>query len=129
MTEDPSSNVENMVAFSLEPQNTKWRQKNRPKNKIRMNMKEILDPKFKKDMVTTIEYSSSEEDPKIMNMEQTVAQTLENIEKNLKIFPEILEGNHKDKGKIKVQEFEIGMSSKTPNMEAQTKNFNVQKME
>ena len=120
MNEDSSSNVEIMVTSSSKSQNTKGRQRTRPKNKLRMNVKSILDSKFKKDMVTTIEYSSSEEDPKIMNMEQTVAQTLENIEKNLKIFPEILEGNHKNKGKQKVQNFEIGMSSKLINMESQT---------
>ena len=34
-----------------------------------MNMKAILDSKFKKDTVTTIKYYSSEEDPKIKDVE------------------------------------------------------------
>ena len=41
------------------------------------------------------------------------------MEKGLKSSPEILEGNIKDKGKQKIQEFEVGMSSKLVNLEAQ----------
>ena len=62
-------------------------------------------------------------------MEYTLAETLEDIEKSLKNLLEMLEGNHRYKGKQKVQKFEIGMSSKPINMETQAENANVQKME
>ena len=38
-----------------------WRPKTRSKNKLRMNMKEILNPKFRNNIVIFIEDSSSEE--------------------------------------------------------------------
>ena len=39
-----------------------WRPKTRPKNKIRLNMKKLLNPKLAKVKVTTIEGSSSKEE-------------------------------------------------------------------
>ena len=38
-----------------------WRPKTRPKNKLRLNMKKLLNPKLAKEKVTVIEDSSSEE--------------------------------------------------------------------
>ena len=38
-----------------------WRPKTRPKNKLRLNMKKVLNPKLAKEKVTVIEDSSSEE--------------------------------------------------------------------
>ena len=37
------------------------RPKTRPKNKLRLNMKKLLNPKLAKEKVTVIEYSSSQE--------------------------------------------------------------------
>ena len=47
-------------------------------------MKVVLDPKFKENTITNIEDSSSEEDPRIKDMERKLDQTLENIKKGLK---------------------------------------------
>ena len=41
---------------------TRWRPKTRAKNKLRLNMKNILNPKLAKKKVTVIEDSSSQED-------------------------------------------------------------------
>ena len=38
-----------------------WRPKTRPKNKLRLNMKKLLNPKLAKEKVTMIEDSSSKE--------------------------------------------------------------------
>ena len=38
-----------------------WRPKTRPKNKLRLNMKKLLNPKLTKEKVTLIEDSSSED--------------------------------------------------------------------
>ena len=51
-----------------------------------MNMNAILKPNFKKNKINNIEDSSNEEDPKIKDMEQALAQTLENIKKVLTFF-------------------------------------------
>ena len=39
-----------------------WRPKTRPKNKLRLNMKKLLNPKLAKEQVTAIEDSSSQEE-------------------------------------------------------------------
>ena len=67
-----------------------------------MSIKAILDHKFNKNTITSIEDSSSEEDPKIKYMEQTLAQTLENIEIRLKIILEIPQIGHRYKSEQKV---------------------------
>ena len=41
---------------------TKWRPKTRAKNKLRLNMKMILNPKLRKEKITVIEDSLSQED-------------------------------------------------------------------
>ena len=41
-----------------------WRPKTRPKNKLRLNMKKLLNPKLAKEKITVIEDSSSREDLK-----------------------------------------------------------------
>ena len=120
MIEDIYSNTNVLATSSSKPQVTNWRQRTRPKNKLRMNMKAVLDSKFKKNTITTIEDSSIEEDLQIKNVEYRMAQTLESIEKGLRSFPIILEEDHKEKGKQKKLEFQVGVSSKSPNMEALT---------
>ena len=47
MIEDLSSNTK-VVTSASEFQKTNWRQKNRPKNKLRMNMNLVLNSRFKK---------------------------------------------------------------------------------
>ena len=64
-----------------------------------MNMIPILDPKFKRDVVTTIEYSSSEEDHITKNVEQTLTQTVEDTERSIKFLPEIFERKYEAKEK------------------------------
>ena len=39
-----------------------WRPKTRPKNKLRLNMKKLLNPKLAKKKITVIEDSSSQEE-------------------------------------------------------------------
>ena len=41
---------------------TAWRPKNRPKNKLRLNMKKLLNPKLVEKKITVIEDSSSQEE-------------------------------------------------------------------
>ena len=41
---------------------TGWRPKTRPKNKLRLNMKKLLNPKLAKKKITVIEDSSSQEE-------------------------------------------------------------------
>ena len=41
---------------------TRWRPTTRAKNKLRLGMKKILNPKFAKEKVTVIEHSSSQEE-------------------------------------------------------------------
>ena len=41
---------------------TAWRPKTRPKNKLRLNMKKLLNPKLVEKKITTIEDSSSQEE-------------------------------------------------------------------
>ena len=52
-------NDETPIADNLE---NNWRTKKQSKNKLRMNMKAILNHIFQKDVVTIIEDSSSDED-------------------------------------------------------------------
>ena len=65
-------------------------------------MKVVVDSKFQKDVVTIVEYSSSEENPQIENIEDTIDQTLEYIEKHLQHLPKFPEEDHKDKGKQRI---------------------------
>ena len=39
-----------------------WRPKTRPKNKLRLNMKKLLNPKLAQEKITVIEDSSSQEE-------------------------------------------------------------------
>ena len=46
----------------IQVEEVKWRPKTRVKNKLRLNMKNILNPKLRNEKVTMIEDSSNEED-------------------------------------------------------------------
>ena len=60
MNEGPPSNIEASNNFLSKHKTVKWRPKTITKNKLRMNMKAVLDPKFRRDEVTPIEDSSIE---------------------------------------------------------------------
>ena len=69
-----SKNDETPIADSFE---NNWRPKTRSKNKSRMKMNSILNPKFKKNVVTIIEDSSSDEYLQVVDEEyHTIDQTL-----------------------------------------------------
>ena len=91
MIEDISSNTKVLVTFSSKCQKSDWKQRTRPKNKLRMNMKVLLNYKFKKNTVTLIDDSSSEGDPQINDLEYTVNETMEDIEKCIESFPKVFE--------------------------------------
>ena len=55
----PVLKVEKKSLMQLE--RSKWRPKTRATNKLRSNMKRILNPKLKNKKITVIQYSSSEE--------------------------------------------------------------------
>ena len=82
-----------------------------------MNMKFFLESKFQNNAVTIVEYYLREEDLQIANIEDTVDQTLEDIEKYLEHIPKFPEEDHKYKGKQNISEFEMAMCSKFPNVE------------
>ena len=54
-------NVKIQNKYFMQVEGLKWRPKTRPTNKLRLNMKRILNPKFGKEKITVIEDSSSEE--------------------------------------------------------------------
>ena len=57
-----SSEVKVQKKSLLQMRESMWRPKTRDKNKLRLNMKRILNPKLKKENITLIEGSSTEED-------------------------------------------------------------------
>ena len=96
------SSTKNVDTHVSEFRGRNWRQRTRPKNKQRMNMKVVLDSKFQKDAVTIVEYSLSDEDPQIADIEHyTVDKTLDDIKKEHEHISELSEEGHKDKGKQK----------------------------
>ena len=127
MIHELSSNTKNVDTPASKFWGTNGRQRTRPKNKLRTNMKVVLDSKFQKDVVTIVKYSWSDEYPQVADIEHhtvdktiehhTIDQTLEEIEKELEHISESPEEGHKDKGKYKISEFEMGMCSKSPNVE------------
>ena len=56
------SNVKFQKNSHVHVKEVKWRPKTRVKNKLRLNMKKILNPKLRKEMITVIEDSLIEED-------------------------------------------------------------------
>ena len=71
---------------------TKWRPKTRAKNKLRLNMKRILNPKLRKEKITMIEDSSSQED---MEEEENLSSQQVNTEKENLVILESSSGNDK----------------------------------
>ena len=57
---------------------SKWRPKRRAKNKLRLNMKKILNPNLMKEKITVIEDSSSQED---MEEEESLSSQQVHIKK------------------------------------------------
>ena len=62
---------------------------------MRLNMKAVLDPKFKKDQVISVHDSSSddEEGKKSKELESVLHQVLNNIDQSLRKVPEIVPKN------------------------------------
>ena len=108
MTQKLSSSTKYVYIHVSDFWGRNWRQRTRPKNKLRMNMKVVLDSKFQKDAVPIVEYSLSDEDPQVADIEHhTLDQTLEEIENELDHILELLKEGHKDKGKKNISEFEM----------------------
>ena len=84
-------------------------QRTRSKNKLRMNMKVVLDSKFQRYAVTIVEDSSSDEDTQTEDIEHTLDQAEEDIEKEVEHISQLPEEGHKDKGKKRIYEFEMGI--------------------
>ena len=57
----------------------RWRPKTRPSNKFHLNIKKILNPRFKKESTIEMEQSSSEEDVQSKKIEGMISQALESI--------------------------------------------------
>ena len=54
-----------------------WRPKTRPKNKLRLNMKKLLNPKLSQGKITILENSSSQEDveeDKILDVKKVMSK-------------------------------------------------------
>ena len=69
-------------------------------------MKFILNPKLKKEVVIGIEDSSDEEDNKSNKVEEMLFRVLEKIDEGLKKFLELLEGRHRVKGNVVMEDVE-----------------------
>ena len=70
---------------------SKWRPTTRVKNKLRLNMKRILNPKLKKENITVIEDSSTEED---MENEKGLIPQKVYIEEDHLVSLEPVQGGH-----------------------------------
>ena len=90
---------------------SKWRPKTKAKNKLRLNMKRILNPKLKKEKITVIKDSSTEED---MESEKGLSPQQVYIEKEHSVSLEPVQGRHKASEKETTFSIEQGMSSKVP---------------
>ena len=118
MVQEFSSSTKNEDTHVSKIWGRNWRQRTRPKNKSRMNMKAILNSKFQKDVVIIVEESSSDEDLQGADEEyHTMDQTLEEIEKELKNIRELPTESYKDKGKQNNSKFEMSTCSKPSNVE------------
>ena len=76
-----------------------WRPKTRPKNKLRLNMKNLLNPKLVKQKVTVIEDSSSREDLKEdedLNFEQVDSKRGDSVTVNPSLVKDTVEEQSKD---------------------------------
>ena len=72
-----------------------WRQKSRPTNKLHLNMKKILNPKWQKEKLIEIDEFTSEQESKSKKFEGMISKALENVEEIIKSIPDIA----MDKGK------------------------------
>ena len=75
---------------------TTWIQKTRPTNKLRLNMKKILNPEWQKEKLIEIDESTSEAESQSKKIEGMISKALENIEENIKSIQNIAV----DKGKV-----------------------------
>ena len=70
-----STNIEVVIEPLSKPEVPKWRPKTRATNKLRLNMKRVLNPKLKNEKIMTIEDSSTEgeleDNPEEINQNET----------------------------------------------------------
>ena len=103
MIQELSSSTKNVDTLVSDFRGRNWRKRTRLKNKLRINMKVVLNSKFQKDLVTIVEDSLSDEDPQIVDIEHhRVDQTLEGISIEMEHISELPKEGHKDKGKKKI---------------------------
>ena len=106
-----SSEVKGQKKSLLQMRESMWRPKTRDKNKLRLNMKRILNPKLKKENITLIEDSSTEE---VMESEKGLIPQQVYIEEEHSISLEQVQGGHKASERATIFSIEQGMSSKVP---------------
>ena len=97
------SNPEFVDCCSMSARTSRWREKTRATNKLRFNMKVLLNPKFKKYIMIGIEDSLDKEDPKTKRVENMFTRVLEKNDEGIKKFPNILEGKHFVKGIVLIE--------------------------
>ena len=85
----PVLKVEKKSLMQLE--RSKWRPKTRATNKLRLNMKRILNPKLKNKKITVIQYSSSEENNE---SEENLSPQQNYIQEDHLISPNSVQENH-----------------------------------
>ena len=83
--------VKSQKKYLLQMGKSKWRPKTRATNKIRLNMKRILNPKMKNEKVTIIEDSSSEEN---MENEEDSSSHEHYIQEDHLVSLELVQGGH-----------------------------------
>ena len=91
-----STNNEAIIEPLSKPGVPEWRPKTMPTNKLRLNMKRILNTKFKNEKITTIEYYSTEgeiEDntKEIIKMKWNLGKEIVKVMKN-KVFQTLNSG-------------------------------------
>ena len=105
----PNVKVHKKSLMQLE--GVKWRLKTRPTNKLRLNMKRILNPKLKKEKIIVIEDSSSEEN---MESKEDLGSKQDYIQQDHSVSLEPVQGGHKSsKGKT-TYIIEKGMNAEAP---------------
>ena len=79
---------------SSKPFKVYFRPKIRPANKLRLNMKAVLNPKIKKDKIISVHDSSSDgEGKKSKELELVLHQVLNNIDQSLRKVPDLVPKN------------------------------------
>ena len=99
-------NVQNKSLMQLE--GSKWRPKTRATNKLKLNMKRILNPKLQKEKITVIEDSSSEENNE---SEENLSPQQNYSQEDHLLSSGLIQGNHEGSEKQVTRIKEQGMTS------------------